>query len=456
MVASSSASILTPAKKASKLLAVSVASKPEKKPRLVEEADSIDGIIKKCVYDNSLRKGWSQDSVTGLVIDGLSIYDRIKRDKRQWLATGEPLMGKTYFRNMKKTYKGNPDDGTLPLVADQSLPLNPRLHSAVVKMKKAAPDRAPFTNFLDCCESLNKREFVGVVRCMAAMEPAAGAAQRRACLSVMKAIARLGLVTTFPDVVQSVEEKMEDTNNVVEVFCSRKDGNGNGWNRVPEVHVEALKVGTAAWEFLEMHAQTWPLVMPTSQVKLIQDLHADSPWSAVQPALVAVCSSSELGRRLFGDKLGELVKEDLHKIVKDAVARIFQLQSCDESALGKIKREAEDLILELPDSDLIPSSFEIEVAYRTRPVKLSCRSVSEYLDLASQAAVKSAAVQTEALQSMPGESGAAGTVSLKSGFTIAEALLAPLRKTREWAVKTMKLAAASPSKNALDRDGKNS
>eukprot|EP00971_Amphidinium_carterae_P329439 6461886-Amphidinium_carterae.3 len=211
MASSSSASVVTPAKKGSKLLAVSVAAKPEKKPRLVEESDSIDGIIKKCVYDNFLRKGWSQDSVTGLVIDGLSIYDRVKRDKKMWLATGEPAMGKTYFRNIKKLYKGNPDDFTVPLVVDLSQPLNPRLHSAVVKMKKTAPDRAPFANFMDCCETLNKREFVGVVRCMSAMEPAAGQAQRRACLSVMKAIARLGLQTQFPEVVESVQEKMEDT-----------------------------------------------------------------------------------------------------------------------------------------------------------------------------------------------------------------------------------------------------
>eukprot|EP00971_Amphidinium_carterae_P062194 1231028-Amphidinium_carterae.2 len=148
-MAASCAGETTPVSKGSKLKAMSVASKAERKPRMVEESDSVSGAIKKCVYDNFLRKGWSQDSVTGLVIDGLSIMDRLTRDKKQWLATGEPVMGKTYFRNNKKMHHGNPDDSTVPLLVDLSLPLNPRLHSAVVKMKKSAPDRAPFANYLD-------------------------------------------------------------------------------------------------------------------------------------------------------------------------------------------------------------------------------------------------------------------------------------------------------------------
>eukprot|EP00971_Amphidinium_carterae_P329438 6461886-Amphidinium_carterae.2 len=203
-----------------------------------------------------------------------------------------------------------------------------------------------------------------------------------------------------------------------------------------------------------MHAHTGPLVMPEAAVKLIQELPAEKPWSDVKSALEQVCASSELGRRMFGDKLAELVKEDLRQIVKESVARIFALQTCDESNLGKIRTEAEEKILELPDADLLPSSFEVEVAYRTRPVKLTCRSVSEYVDLATQAAVKTAAVQTGVLEGMPGESAAAAAVTLKKGFSIAESVLAPLRKTREWACKTMKLAAASSSKSALDMQGK--
>eukprot|EP00971_Amphidinium_carterae_P309735 6155185-Amphidinium_carterae.3 len=304
-MAASGSGVTTPVAKASKLKEMSVAAKAVKKPRMVEETDSVSGAIKKCVYDNFLRKGWSQDSVTGLVINGLSIYDRLTRDKKQWLATGEPVMGKTYFRNIKKMYKGNPDDATVPLLVDLSLPLNPRLHSAVVKMKKNAPDRAPFANYLDCCEDLNKRELVGVIRCFASMEPAAGQAQRRACLAVMKAITRLGLEGRWPDVVESVQEKMEQT--------------------MVQVHIEALKVGTQDWEFLDMHAKTWPLVMRADQVSLIRALAADQPWSQVKSALTEVCATSELGRRIFGDKLGELVKDDLKGIVKRAVAKIFAL-----------------------------------------------------------------------------------------------------------------------------------
>eukprot|EP00971_Amphidinium_carterae_P352359 6492562-Amphidinium_carterae.2 len=446
----------TPGAKNTKLQASSTGAKTLRQPRLVEECDSIDGVIRKCLYDNFLRRGWTQESVTSILVDGLCIHDRLKRDKRMWLASGEPVMGKTYFRTVKKMYMGNPDDGTQALVVDKSQPLNSRLHSAVIKMKKNAPDRAPFANYLDSCESLNRREFIGVARCCADMEPSAGAAQRRACLAMLKAIVRLGLMSKFPDVVEAVREKLEETmvQHVVQFYFGLEVVLGNQVNK-GRVHIQALKVGTQAWEFLEMHAAVWPLVMPKEKVLLIQNLGADRPWSDVKSALVEVCGVSELGRRMFGDKLGELVKEDLHLLVKTAVAEIFKQEVVDESSLAKIKKEAEEKILELPDSDLLPASFEVEVCYRTRGVSLTCRSVSEYVDLACQAALKTGAVQTGALASLPGEEAAAVSVTLQTGWHVAAALLAPLAKTRDWAVKTMKLASASSSKNALDREGKN-
>eukprot|EP00971_Amphidinium_carterae_P300515 5970893-Amphidinium_carterae.2 len=94
--------------------------------------------------------------------------------------------------------------------------------------------------------------------------------------------------------------------------------------------------------------------------------------------------------------------------------------------------------------------MEVSVEYRTRPVKLTCRSVSEYVDLACQAAVKTAAVQIGCLESLPGEGAASASVALGSGFRVAPSVVALLSKTRDWAIKTMKLAAGSASKNALD------
>eukprot|EP00971_Amphidinium_carterae_P062195 1231028-Amphidinium_carterae.3 len=219
---------------------------------------------------------------------------------------------------------------------------------------------------------------------------------------------------------------------------------------VVQVHIEALKVGTQDWEFLDMHEHTWPLVMREDQVKLIRGLAADQPWSEVKTALTEVCATSELGRRMFGDKLGELVKDDLKGVVDRAVMKIFALDLCDETNLAQITKKAEEEILSLLDSDLLPPTMEVTVHYRTRPVKLTCRSVSEFVDLACQAAVKTAAVQTGCLQSLPGESAASASVALGPGFKVAPHVVSLLSKTRDWAIKTMKLAAGSTTKNALD------
>eukprot|EP00971_Amphidinium_carterae_P064138 1269755-Amphidinium_carterae.1 len=90
-----------------------------------------------------------------------------------------------------------------------------------------------------------------------------------------------------------------------------------------KVHIKAVKVGTTPRAFLTQHSSTWPLVLPALQVHELVNLEESSAWSSAKTALYSVVGSGELGRRLFGEFIMDLVADDVHQIVRKASDSVF-------------------------------------------------------------------------------------------------------------------------------------
>eukprot|EP00971_Amphidinium_carterae_P158195 3135878-Amphidinium_carterae.2 len=65
-------------------------------PRTVDKRDSLSEAVRKALHDNF--KGWNREAVTTMKVNGMSITVRLMSDKKKWIATGSPTMGKFYYR----------------------------------------------------------------------------------------------------------------------------------------------------------------------------------------------------------------------------------------------------------------------------------------------------------------------------------------------------------------------
>eukprot|EP00971_Amphidinium_carterae_P347985 6490257-Amphidinium_carterae.1 len=419
--------VQTPQTKTSKKIETGTkAKKSSLAPRTVDKRDSLSEAVRKALHDNF--KGWSREAVTTIKVNDMSITERLMADKKRWIATGSPTMGKFYYRELKAEYGGNPDKASGAFTIDQKEAVSPKLHAAMVKAKQHPADRTALLAFVECVTSLTHREFVGILRVMEDLQPSASVIQRQLALEMARMIARLDLKSRWPAEVSAMGPKIEEI--------------------LVEAHIKAVKVGTTPRAFLTQHSSTWPLVLPELQVHELVNLEESSAWSSAKTALYSVVGSGELGRRLFGEFIMDLVADDVHQIVRKASDSVFTAAKIDHATIGKLRQETQDKVLSLPDADLIPSPWEVKIVYRGREVGVQVRSIDEYIDLALKGAIRSIAVCQGLVPELPGESMVASDkTEVQTAAKVDAGLVADCYSSREWAAKTMRLCGQNDGKS---------
>jgi hypothetical protein len=104
---------------------------------------------------------------------------------------------------LKTEYVGGVSAENKLAVKDASVKIRLELFAAVHKARAGRPNRGPFLELCETCESLNQSEVVGIFRhCLTSVNPSAGADMLDTGKVVTKMVWRLSLAKDFLDEVK--------------------------------------------------------------------------------------------------------------------------------------------------------------------------------------------------------------------------------------------------------------
>ena len=132
-----------------------------KQPR-VRLCTDVEEQVKWCIRDHFPT--WSQELIHGVEWEGLSLWDRLMRDKAIWNEDRLACpMGGPYFQTLRERYAGGETLESKLQCADGVVPSKELKEAALEAMSRPAK-RSRLLQWLSCTSSANQTEMVAVCR----------------------------------------------------------------------------------------------------------------------------------------------------------------------------------------------------------------------------------------------------------------------------------------------------
>eukprot|EP00971_Amphidinium_carterae_P321485 6390429-Amphidinium_carterae.2 len=371
--------------------------------------------LQRALKDNF--SGWGEDLTDNVLVDGMSLRDRLLADKRRWLDDKLAFkMGAKYYAELRRKYQGAVDVESL-LKGDSSLSRSDELHAALVAANSHPPQRKDWLNFMSTCSSLNQRELTAVLKMCLRLKPGSGAEQLQVLKSVMRCIIRLGLRTEHKTSIDLLQDKFHE--------C------------LIQAHVAAVKTKTSTDAFIDTHLDLLEFVLPSVALKKVWELDASEPWTSVRTELKSLVASGELGVRLFGDALSELAAVEVDEVIEKHCTRLEGMSKVDSNAFSKLKRDAAADVLNIEGNALVSEKRVVHLKYRGLPLELQVHTRSDHIDVATQCSLKAMAAKSGDLLSLPAEDGLCGRPSPELSGLVSRDLLKDANAARDYVSKVM-------------------
>jgi hypothetical protein len=155
--------------------------------------------------------GWSTLEIDGHQVDGKTLRQQLA-DDRSAVREGKRRLGSSYWKEMQAKYGGpsrpsqtlqvhKPDEHVAQQLIDA---LGSATHN-----NTTLKSRAPLAQFFASASSLNQKEYVGILRHMMEVRPAASVAAATFFVDFMKFVVRLALHTKYPSETDQVKHLMD-------------------------------------------------------------------------------------------------------------------------------------------------------------------------------------------------------------------------------------------------------
>lgn len=186
------------------------AFKDEKvKAARVYRQQSVERAVQKCIVDNF--KGFSDAEIDGIQHDGLTLRQRLLRDKTEKDASGKQLAttGARYYKEMRNLYSSSANPIKQLIVTDDSTPRS-EVFNAMLAAKRPPINRAPLINYLTTAEAPNMSEVIGIFRWALELNPLGSACQLRGVMEVMRWVTRCQLEEKYATQLAHLKTKFNE------------------------------------------------------------------------------------------------------------------------------------------------------------------------------------------------------------------------------------------------------
>ena len=165
--------------------------------------------------DRSLKThffGWTSLEVDGHQVEGHTLRQQLLADRRAVKAGTMARLGSTYWKDMQAKYAG-PDRPTRTLtIANKTEMCNTTLMFALemaTHNNTTLKSRAPMIQYFASSDSVNQKEYVGILRHMLEVRPASSTAATAFYVDFMKFCIRHQLNTKYPNETNQAKDLMD-------------------------------------------------------------------------------------------------------------------------------------------------------------------------------------------------------------------------------------------------------
>lgn len=268
-----------------------------------------DEAVAKRLRDNF--PGWSQEQTHLRLVDGVSLWERVKTDMKKQ-GKDKVTMGRGYYDTRREEYMGADAPQRLLVPKDESEPIDQRLLEALTAMMKHRRSYQEMHDWLQAVESVNQKCFVALCRQIMKLSPAANVEACNLIVDVMRMVVRLKLEQKFKDELVHTRLQFDKAClRTIDMFKKNDQGTTTWWR------------ANRSWA---------SLVLPADEVdKIVKE---ENDFARVEPELAKVCET-ECGRRLFGRALASLdsnrVTKKVLEVVKTLEGTALTMETLDEN-----------------------------------------------------------------------------------------------------------------------------
>ena len=280
---------MTPGKRADSHTKFSLLTQPQK-----------DTLVNKINYDTLKLSSHELDQIR----DDEGYTARRRLEERLELheedADRHPL-GKIFYGELRTQFRSS--DSPQKKLMEVGKGLDDDLNADLVEAMKEYTSkgiREPLISYLALADTLTRAEFVGVGCFALGLKPSAGIDQLKACCAVAASLVRLKARELYPNEYVLLLPWLDG------VLCKVHKG----------------KKGKAAWpkNFCRLHVDLVASVFPQQALDTV--IQHDGPFKPIESELLE-CTQTEIGTRLFGPCLSNIVNETVTGQLKEFLILIL-------------------------------------------------------------------------------------------------------------------------------------
>ena len=254
-------------------------------------------------------------------------------------------IGKNFFKDFKITFQADSSPQKLLKPADNSEEVGKTLMDAMIQYKETG-NRSKMLNAIMLLECANSIEACGI--CQFALEVKASSSSEQLRISKL-------LVAVFVE--------LEFRKKHPGVFCHMKS-----WLDDLFCHLHSSQKGCvkSPRDFYECHPAA-VLLLPIDETNEIKDIEED--YSKHEPSVITVMGSCDLGARLYGGVVEQLLGQKVNKICNTDVKALMTRNVITAANLLAAKRATVKKIQAMDGMTYLPEKRTIQLIYRGTPYK---------------------------------------------------------------------------------------
>ena len=406
-------------------IAENVAKKAKSKAESVD-----DRLISKMLRDNF--KGWSADLCELTIRDGVSLRQRLAKDKSlQVKGLRRETMGKLYYAELRSLYGSSLSPDHLLVIDNEDEPEDHRLSSAMEGLFTRKKNYEGMHAFLGSADVLGQKNLVAPFKGCLMLNPASSHEHNALALCLLEYCKRHKLKATYPQETGVMKNYFESA--LVKCF------------------LDFRKHDLSRMDFWNKHCEVMDYVLPVASAAVC--FGCNGKWEDVEQHLCVLVQSGELGRVLFGKAWGEVAANKVATILKAHVKELLDKLQITAEVLQQSLKELSQKVKDVGKniSDVFPEPHDCTVTFLGAVLKVPASSHLEEYNVLVWVRLKEWAIKTGVLPPVWGEQHLifeGAMLAFHDDFHVSAAVMNEVIAARKVAISYMK----EPVITAMDVD----
>eukprot|EP00971_Amphidinium_carterae_P143100 2835354-Amphidinium_carterae.1 len=246
---------------------------------------------------------------------------------------------------------------------------------------KSHPQRGPFRTWMTSLAKCSKAEAIIMAKALMTLNPAALGDQKVTGNLILSTLARLGVQTEWPQIIDACGSKIDAwLTKVLDGINMKLQSHGNS--------------GTPPDVFLRENEEVVYMLLPKEEVKAILGLATNAKLTECKSEVCSLWAHCELGKALFGGAMRRIACESVESVVMDAMTAVQSVAVVSEQHVQTVLRDAAKKLQFMAGVDDIGKQT-VQFTYRGLPIEHCCSTPLDQVEYHLRVCIRERGCQEE-------------------------------------------------------------